>query len=74
MVAGPGRLLEIKQLSLQLGGNASAPASGGSSVSPNLSVTMTIYAFDTAISGPAAGGTTTAPTQPATSETSSSGL
>ena len=48
MVAGPGRLLAIKQLNLQLAEAGGGAASAGTSVSPILTVTMTIYAFDTA--------------------------
>lgn len=42
MVAGPGRLLAVKGLTLQLG-----ETGAGTSASPILSVNMTIYAFDT---------------------------
>lgn len=67
MVAGPGRLLAIKELQLDLGG-AQAGASAGAS--PELSVSMTMYAFLAGSESAA-----TAPAQPAPStgsETSTS--
>ncbi len=62
MVAGPGRLLAVKQLSIQLVGT-----SGATSVSPELNVTMNLYAFDTALSAKA---TATTPTTTPTDTTS----
>jgi Tfp pilus assembly protein PilO len=69
MVAGPGRLLAVKQLGLQLG-NTATPASAATSVSPVLAVTMTIYAFDTAPSAKASAATVTPATTPTDSSTS----
>lgn len=74
MVAGPGRLLAIKQLNLQLAAASEGAVSGAVSVSPVLSVNMAIYAFDTA---PSASTTATTPTTvPAdtTATTTSTGL
>ena len=70
MVAGPGRLLAIKQLSLQLANAGVGTAPGGTSVSPILSVTMTIYAFDTAPSAKAAAAAATKATTTTTDTTS----
>ncbi len=44
LVAGPGRLLAVKQIDLQLGGVADAE---GDSISPFLSVGVVLYAFQT---------------------------
>jgi Tfp pilus assembly protein PilO len=54
MVAGPGRLLAVKQIGLQLASTAGSATSTGVSASPVLTVNMTIYAFDTAPSANAA--------------------
>jgi Tfp pilus assembly protein PilO len=54
MVAGPGRLLAVKQISLQLGSTGGGATSTGVAASPVLTVNMTIYAFDTALSANAA--------------------
>jgi Tfp pilus assembly protein PilO len=70
MVAGPGRLLAIKQLNLQLAEAGGGAASEGTSVSPILTVTMTIYAFDTAPSAKASAATVTPATTPTDSSTS----
>lgn len=64
MVAGPGRLLAVKNLDLELG-EGSEEATGGAAVSPQLGVNMTMYAF-------VMGGTTDT-TPPPTSSTSSGG-
>jgi Tfp pilus assembly protein PilO len=53
MVAGPGRLLAIKSLSLELGSSADT-TTPSASTSPLLAVSMTIYAFDTAVAAEAA--------------------
>jgi len=73
MVAGPGRLLAIKQLSLQLAGTSEASAG---TTSPVLSVTMTIYAFDTGSPAQSATPTTAPPASPTdtTSSTTPTGL
>lgn len=47
MVAGPGRLLAVKQLGLDLGQTTGTGASRGTSASPELRVSMTLYAFET---------------------------
>jgi type IV pilus assembly protein PilO len=65
MVAGPGRLLAVKTLDLQLGQD-SEQATGGAAVSPELDVNMTMYAF-------VMGGTTDTTPPPTTSSTSSGG-
>jgi Tfp pilus assembly protein PilO len=56
MVAGPGRLLAVKNLDLQLSQDAGATGSGAD-VSPLLTVGMTLYAFEMA--GATEGATTT---------------
>jgi Tfp pilus assembly protein PilO len=67
MVAGPGRLLAIKTIKLQLQGQGTAAAEAtGSSVSPVLGVTMTLYAFEIAPAGTTAT-TGTGGAQPGTS-------
>lgn len=53
LVAGPGRLLALKQLDLDLGGGSSSGSEFLDTTSPVLRVNMTIYAF-------ASGGGTTA--------------
>lgn len=58
MVAGPGRLLAVKNLDLQLAQEAEA-AESGAAVSPALAVKMTLYAFQTATLAPTAATTTT---------------
>ena len=70
MVAGPGRLLAVKQLDLQLapsqsGGTPTASASA----SPSLTVSMTMYAFDTAVEAGAVN--VTPATQPASPDSGS---
>jgi Tfp pilus assembly protein PilO len=70
MVAGPGRLLAIKQLNLQLAEAGGGTASVGTSVSPLLTITMTIYAFDTAPSAKTAIAATVTPTTTPTDTTS----
>lgn len=75
MVTGPGRLLAIKQLSLQLATTGTVVATGAST-SPVLAVTMTIYAFDTAPSAKAGTAATVPATEPSstTSSTISTGI
>lgn len=71
MAAGPGRLLAIKTVKLQLSPVATEGTGSDASVSPVLGVNMTLYAFEIA----AAEATTPAPTagaaQPATSSETS---
>ena len=45
LVAGPGRLLAVKQIDLQLAGDLGAAVEG--STSPQLQVSMVMYAFQT---------------------------
>ena len=65
-VAGPGRLLTVKSVQLQIGSTDAAATTGTSTLkalgsSPSLSVSMTLYAFDMAPSGPSpAAGSATA--------------
>jgi len=47
MAAGPGRLLAVKALELQLSADTGQTGSGGA-VSPELTVNMTLYAFEMA--------------------------
>jgi type IV pilus assembly protein PilO len=65
MVAGPGRLLAVKNLDLELSQN-SEQATGGAAVSPELGVNMTMYAF-------VMGGATATTLPPNNSSTSSGG-
>ena len=67
MVAGPGRLLAVKDLDLGLAESASAAAG---KVSPQLSVSMTMYAFVAEPTG--AAGSTAQPAQTTGSETTTS--
>lgn len=60
MVAGPGRLLAVKSIQLQLGGSTAEPTTL-SNLSPSLGVSMTMYAF-TMASAPA--GSASAPAGP----------
>jgi type IV pilus assembly protein PilO len=71
MVAGPGRLLAIKSLDLQLGSQGGTESGSEAGVSPELAVTMTMYAFEYA----AASATAAVPAaaQPATSSATSPG-
>jgi Tfp pilus assembly protein PilO len=48
MVAGPGRLLAIKSLSLELASTTDGTLTGASA-SPLLNVSITMYAYDTAV-------------------------
>ena len=59
MVAGPGRLLAVKSVGLQLSGATSASSASGAGISPILGVNMTLYAFESA--PPAAATPTTTP-------------
>jgi Tfp pilus assembly protein PilO len=69
MAAGPGRLLAIKTLDLKLASeNATTPA--GSAGSPDLAVTMTLYAFQMASGGAGATPPTTASSTQPTGSTS----
>jgi Tfp pilus assembly protein PilO len=62
LVASPGRLLTVKSIQLQLAGDNGETTSGTSiAASPDLNVTMTLYAFcmdQTAAGQPAAGNST----------------
>lgn len=74
MAAGPGRLLAIKTLRLQLGQEATEGTASGASAGPKLTVNMTLYAFVMASSPATAPTTAAGAAQPATtSETSPSG-
>jgi len=67
MVAGPGRLVAVKNLQLRLSGSAesSQETVGLGAVSPELEVSMTLYAFTTAGAvAPAVRPTTTSTTAP----------
>ncbi len=66
MVAGPGRLLAVKNLDLQLAPESEVSGSGVS-VSPELAVNMTMYAFQMA--GAGAAGAQTPSTGSAPSDT-----
>ena len=69
MAAGPGRLLAVKALNLKLAsGDATAPAAGAGS--PDLDVTMTLYAFQMANGGTGATPPTTASSTQPTGSTS----
>jgi Tfp pilus assembly protein PilO len=65
MVAGPGRLLAVKNLDLQLAPETET-SGAGVAVSPELSVNMTLYAFQMA--GAEAGGAQTPSTDSAPSD------
>jgi type IV pilus assembly protein PilO len=71
LVAGPGRLMAIKTISLKLGGadDASAASTSGS---PKLTVDMTVYAFSMGASGSGATAATPAPAAAATGASTSS--
>jgi len=66
MVAGPGRLLAVKDLRLQLGGQSVAGEEAGlGEESPLLDISMTLYAFVTAAAkAPSSPATTTSTTAP----------
>jgi len=78
MVAGPGRLLAVKNLDLQLAAETEGSGSGAA-VSPELAVNMTLYAFQmaasaaTAAQAPATGSTAPAPSSGETTTTTSPG-
>ena len=61
LVAAPGRLLTVKAVQLELGGTAEQGTTGPAKASPDLKVSMTLYAFcmDQAAVQPAAVGSTT---------------
>ncbi len=77
MVAGPGRLLAVKNLDLQLAQDAGATGSGVD-VSPLLAVSMTLYAFEMAAATEgtttttSSGGSTTTTTESGSGETTTS--
>ena len=77
MVAGPGRLLAVKNLDLQLAQDAGATGSGVD-VSPLLAVNMTLYAFEMAAATEgtttttSSGGSTTTTTESGSGETTTS--
>jgi hypothetical protein len=63
LVAGPGRLLTVKSIKLQLGGTNEGGTAGPVKSSPGLAVSMTLYAFSmqqTAAAQPSASASTTA--------------
>jgi Tfp pilus assembly protein PilO len=68
MVAGPGRLLAIKSLSLELSSSADATIPSAST-SPLLAVSITIYAFDTAVAEEAVSTTPTTTNTDSNTET-----
>jgi type IV pilus assembly protein PilO len=70
MVAGPGRLLAVKNLDLQLSQDAGATGSSAD-VSPLLAVSMTLYAFEMAAA--AEGATTTTTSSGGSTTTTQSG-
>jgi type IV pilus assembly protein PilO len=67
MAAGPGRLLAVKALALRLASEATTESVSDTSQSPVLGVSMTLYAFETAVSAAATPATTPGATPPATS-------
>jgi type IV pilus assembly protein PilO len=67
MAAGPGRLLAVKALALRLASEATTGSGAAPSQSPVLGVSMTLYAFETAVSAAATPATTPGATPPATS-------
>ncbi len=69
MVAGPGRLLAVKNLDLQLVQETAESGAASVAVSPDLNVNMTMYAFEMA--GAGTGTETTPTTPPAPSDSSS---
>ena len=71
MVAGPGRLLAVKNLDLQLA-QETAEAGTGVAVSPELGVNMTMYAFQMASAQTSATGSTSSSTSSETTSGSSS--
>jgi hypothetical protein len=68
MVAGPGRLLAIKSLSLELSRSADATIPSAST-SPLLAVSITIYAVDTAVAEEAVSTTPTTTNTDSNTET-----
>jgi len=66
MAAGPGRLLAIKTLALSLDTAATTGSGAGTSPSPTLGVSMTLYAFETAASASTTPATTPGAAPPAT--------
>ena len=63
LVAAPGRLLTVKSVQLQLGGTTADGSGGPAKASPDLKVSMTLYAFcmdQAAAAQPAAADSTTA--------------
>jgi Tfp pilus assembly protein PilO len=65
MAAGPGRLLAVKALALRLASEATTESGADTSQSPVLGVSMTLYAFETAVAATTTPTTTPAPTTPA---------
>jgi type IV pilus assembly protein PilO len=72
MVAGPGRLLAVKNLDLQLSQDAGATGSGAD-VSPLLAVNMTLYAFEMAAATEGTATTTTSGDSSTTTDETGSG-
>ncbi len=72
MVAGPGRLLAVKNLELQLSQESEATGSSAD-VSPELTVSMTLYAFEMAASTDAGTTSTTSGDSSTTTTESGSG-
>lgn len=72
MAAGPGRLLAVKALALRLVSEDTTESGSGTSQSPVLGVSMTLYAFETAASVNTTPTTTPEATPPATSAEMSS--